>query len=387
MSALRVGFLCSEYPPHRGGGIGTFTRALGRGLTKAGARVDVVGLYSSAQDAVEDDEGVRVWRLRRAELPLTRFVRNGRALRQALERIQAAEGLDLVEGPENAFAAVGRVRGVRHVIRMHGGHHFFAVTLGRKPAFWRAWQEKQSFARADALCAVSRFVAETTRELLGLGNRHIEILPNFVDLEQFRPAAHIREEEDLIVYAGTLCEKKGIRYLVDAMPAILAARPRARLAVAGRDQLDPQSGGSYREFLLARMSDEVRCRVEFLGPVPHDQMPPLLQRASVCVYPSLMEAMPMAWLEGMAMGKAVVASRLGPGPEVIDDGANGLLCDPRQPEELAAQVVRLLRDPDLRASLGRQARQKVEKEFSAQAMLEKNIVFYRRVVERHQETE
>lgn len=63
---MRIAFLCSEYPPHRGGGIGTFTQALGRELVKAGVGVDVVGIYSCERDTVEDDHGVRVWRLRRA---------------------------------------------------------------------------------------------------------------------------------------------------------------------------------------------------------------------------------------------------------------------------------------------------------------------------------
>jgi glycosyltransferase involved in cell wall biosynthesis len=95
-----------------------------------------------------------------------------------------------------------------------------------------------------------------------------------------------------------------------------------------------------------------------------------------------MEAMPMAWLEGMAMGKAVVASRLGPGPEVIDDGFDGLLCDPRQPEALAAQITRVLKDPDLRQVLGSRARERVLRDFSPQVMLERNLQFYRSVLGR-----
>jgi hypothetical protein len=68
---VHLAFLCSEYPPSRGGGIGTFTQALGRALARAGHRVDVVGLYDVDEDLCEEDQGVRVWRLRRAEMPLT----------------------------------------------------------------------------------------------------------------------------------------------------------------------------------------------------------------------------------------------------------------------------------------------------------------------------
>jgi glycosyltransferase involved in cell wall biosynthesis len=378
---MRVAFCCGEYPPHRGGGIGTFTRALGRELVRRGIGVDVVGIYGIERDTMEYDEGVRVWRLAGAQLPYTRFVRNGRKLTGKLRGLRVGEGLDLVEGQENAFAAVGRLPGVKKVIRMHGGHHFFAVTLGKRPAFWRGWQEKRSFEQADAICAVSRFVAETTRELLRLGRREIEILPNFVDTELFRPREAAGEEEGLIVSVGTVCEKKGVRQLIDAMPAILAACPDARLVVAGRDLQDPAVGGSFQAFLLSRMRDEVKRRVEFVGPVAHERLPELLARASVCVYPSLMEAMPMAWLEAMAMAKAVVASRLGPGPEVIEDGVDGLLCDPRNTEELAEKVITALGDGELRRRLGRAARERVMREFSPAVMIEKNLQFYQRVVD------
>jgi len=291
-----------------------------------------------------------------------------------------AEGLELVEGQENAFAAIGPVPGVKKVIRMHGGHHFFAVTLGKKPRAWRAWQERRSFEQADAICAVSRFVAETTRELLGLGRREIAILPNFVDTGRFFPRGADAEEGGLIVFAGTLCEKKGIRQLILAMPAILAGAPRARLVVAGRDQADASVGGSFLAYLRSLMTNEVAAHVEFLGAVAPDQMPGLLARASVCVYPSHMEAMPMAWLEAMAMGKAVVGSVTGPGPEVIRDGEDGLLCNPHEPEDIAHAVLRCLKDLDLRRRLGEGARRRVEAEFTPEAMLSKNVAFYERVL-------
>lgn len=377
---MRIAFLCSEYPPHRGGGIGTFTQALGRALVRAGAHVDAVGVYPVERDALEDDQGVRVWRLAAARTPYTRFVRNGWKVTRKLRELCEQDGLDLVEGQENAFAAVGPLDGVKKVIRMHGGHHFFAVTLGRQPALWRGWQERRSFRQADAVCAVSRYVAETTRHLLGLGSRQIEILPNFVDPVRFCPCETAQEEENLVVFAGTICEKKGIHFLIQAFPKVLAEQPAARLVVAGRDQADVRYGGSFRGHLERLMDETTRGRVEFAGPVPYDQMPALLGRAAVCVFPSLMEAMPMAWLEGMAMGKAVVASRLGPGPEVIRDGVEGLLCDPRQPQELASAIVRLLRDPDLRYRLGRAARRRIEEDFSAAVMVEKNLGFYRRVL-------
>ena len=121
-------------------------------------------------------------------------------------------------------------------------------------------------------------------------------------------------------FTGTVCEKKGIRQLVQAMPRILETVPHARLLVAGRDTIDPETRDSFTKRLRGLLPPRIAARVEFLGHVENDRLPELIARAEVCAYPSHMEAMPVAWLEGLASSKAVLASRTGPGPEVIEDG-------------------------------------------------------------------
>jgi glycosyltransferase involved in cell wall biosynthesis len=95
-----------------------------------------------------------------------------------------------------------------------------------------------------------------------------------------------------------------------------------------------------------------------------------------------MEAMPLAWLEAMACGKAVVASKTGPGPEIIEDGVSGLLCDPYDPKDIADKILTILKDPDLAARLGRNARKRVEEHFSPEVIIPKNIAFYEECIER-----
>lgn len=377
---MHICFLCNEYPPGPHGGIGVFTRNLARSLAGRGHFVRVAGVLRQPVDERRLDQGVEVHRLAGARLPMTRFFRNGAKLSAVVERIHRESPLDLLEGQENAFANL-RWRGpAKKVIRMHGGHHFFAATLGRKPAAWRSWQERRSFDQADAICAVSRYVAETTRELLELGGREITILPNCVDSEFFRPRPDVLEEDGLIVFAGTVCEKKGIRQLVQAMSGIKARVPAARLLVLGRDHAEPAAGGSFTAYLKSQIPAALRDSICFAGPAAQEAMPGLLARAAVCIYPSHMEAMPMAWLEAMSMGKAVVASLAGPGPEVIEDGVSGLLCDPRSPEAIAHCAVRCLTDPDLRARLGAAARRRVVAQFSLECMADRNLAFYERVI-------
>ena len=177
-------------------------------------------------------------------------------------------------------------------------------------------------------------------------------------------------------FVGTSCEKKGIRQLVAAMPAILAAHPDARLLVAGRDWAD--ADGSFRARLEAGLDPTTAAHVEFLGPVDHDEVPALLARAAVCAYPSHMEAMPWRGWRALAMGRAVVAGDIGPAPEVVEDGVTGVLCDPYDPAAIAA-AVGACSATRRRARLRRAAaRAHAEAESSITALVRRNEEWYER---------
>jgi glycosyltransferase involved in cell wall biosynthesis len=379
---MHICFLCDEYPPGRHGGVGSFTQTLARAIAASRHTASVVGVYRGLdRTVVEDDRGVRVTRLPHSRLRRGAIVANSLLVRRAIDDIHRTHPIDVIEGPELAFVRLADHGPAVRVIRMNGGHHFFAVTLGGRPRFPRRWLEKLSFRRADRFCAVSRFVAETTRGLLGLGGVPIEVLPNPVDTATFCPRERTRERPDTILFVGTLCEKKGIRQLIQAMPAIVAAVPSAQLEVVGPDRVDPTTGQSFRELLDPLVTPALRPHVVFSGPVENHAIPDRIAAASVCVYPSHMEACPVAWLEAMAMRKAIVASATGPGPEILDDGVSGLLCDPHDPASIASRVIALLQDSDLRARLAAAAYRRVIELYAIDVIVERNVAFYQRCVE------
>jgi len=379
--ALHICFLCNEYPPGKHGGIGSFTQTLARRLAARGHKVTVVGFYPIRQRTLESDEGVSVRRLPETRLRGAGFFLNGASLRREIRALDGRERLDILDGPENGFALIPNGLPGCKIVRMHGGHHFFYICLGKRPRAWRSWLERRSFSRADYLCGVSRFVAEETRRLLGLGDVPIEILPNPVDTAKFRPMPEVPVIAGRIVFVGTLCEKKGIRQLVQAMPEILAAVPKAHLVACGRDSMDPSTGRFFKELLKSITAPEVRLRLTFKDYVDNDQLPRELAAAELLAYPSHMEAHPVAWLEGMSMGKPVVASRTGPGPEVIEDGQSGLLCNPHDPHSIAESVIRCLKDPALASRMAAAARVKAVQEFSVEKLVVKNEEFYLRCLE------
>lgn len=369
-------YLCNEYPPFPHGGIGVFVQLIARALAEQGHKVSVAGLYAIPDFRQENDLGVDVYRL--PALKRTKFdiLPNYQKLSKFIARLHSIRSIDLIESSELGFGLLFGKLPAPTIIRIHGGHHFFSAKLDQRKRWSTCLIEKRSFQRADYFCAVSQFAAETTRELLGLGARPIAILPNPVDTQQFRSFPEIPEQDGLIIFTGGLREKKGIRQLLQAMPKVIEEYPSARLWIHGADTKDRQTGQSFLQRLKDEIEPAITPFIEFRGEVPHAELPKINALAGVLVYPSWMETQGIVVIEGMASGKPVIASRTGPGPELITDSQDGLLCDPHSPESIAEKIVLLLKDPDLRQRLSINARRKAESSFSMDVLVQKNLAFY-----------
>lgn len=380
---MHICFLTNEYPPSLHGGVGSFTQTLGRKLVSCGHRITSVGLYPPAQAGSESDKGVHVIRLPRTSIPRTGFLFNGLRLKKALLKIHEKNPIDIIEGPEISMALLPKSFPILRVIRMHGGHHYLSFSTGSKPKLLRKWLEKRSFSRSDAICAVSNYVAKTTKKLLGLGDRPIEIIPNPIDTEMFHPRSDIQEKNGLILFVGTLYPIKGVKQLIQAMPQIVRELPHACLWLIGRDWCYPGTDRSFTDELRQLIYADLEKHILFKGALERSLLPELIAEAQVCVYPSLIESMPVAWIEGLSVGKAVVASQTGPGPEIIEDGVSGLLCNPYEPGSIAEKVITILRNNELREELGVNAREKVLRCYSIDTLSKRNIDFYGKILKKN----
>jgi glycosyltransferase involved in cell wall biosynthesis len=142
-----------------------------------------------------------------------------------------------------------------------------------------------------------------------------------------------------------------------ARDPVARARPDVHLALAG--------DGPDRAALERRVRElDLASRVTFLGYRSQAGVRDLLGQADVFVLASLAEGAPVVLMEAMAAGVPVVATRVAGIPELVEDGADGLLVPPGDAAALAAAVGRLIDDPALRASFARRGREKVERDFN-----------------------
>ena len=378
---MHIVYLTHEYPqkgkPH--GGIGSFVQVIARELVKCGHKVSVVGQGNSTSLIVENDNGVNIHRLPIPQTRFMRFIENSKNQNRKLWEIHKNNPIDIIEGSELSFAFIDTKLPCKRVIRMHGGHHFFAVTLGKKPALWRSFQEKRSFKNATNICAVSNYVGETTRKLLKLENRQITTIYNPIDTSKFSQADYAKIKKHQLLFVGTVCEKKGINQLIEALPFVAADFPKVYLKVVGRDW-HSKDIPSYIEFLKEKYPTIISKFVSFIGAVAHEKVFDYIEEAEICVYPSHMEAMPIAWLEVLAMGKPFIGSTIGPGYEVVSEGQTGLLANPYNPKDIAEKIIFGLKNPDKMQNMGENARKDVLSRFDSDTLIEKNISFYQNCI-------
>ena len=172
-----------------------------------------------------------------------------------------------------------------------------------------------------------------------------------------------------VLFVGRLAPQKGVRNLVAA--AGLLEDMSAQVLLVGDG---PERPALEREAERIGLGD----RLHFLGFVAHDRLPAVLAHADLLVLPSLYEELGTVLLEAMQAGLPIVASKTGGIPDVIEDGVNGLLVPPGNPEALAHAIDRLLADRDLAYRLSEGARER-GKDYDWEVLAERVLAVYRGV--------
>jgi glycosyltransferase involved in cell wall biosynthesis len=377
---MHICFITSEFPktgyPH--GGVGTFVGTLGKALVEKGVKVSVVGLNYIDKNETETIEGIKIYRLSSKKIYGLQWYFNSRIIAATLKKINLIQPIDFVETSELGLAFLPKMKGVKYIIRLHGGHHFFAKAEKRSLELWKVFQEKKSFKKADHIIAVSSYVAESTRNLLNLKNTEIEIIYNPINSKKFYQCDIKKIKKHSIFFAGSIIEKKGIRQLIQSLDYLVDEFSDVHLYIAGRDAKLPGTNIQYRPILENFINEKIRSHITFLGVVSNTEIMNYIESSELCCYPSHMEAMPLAWLEVLAMGKSFIGSKTGPGPEVVKENITGLLVNPFEPKEIADKIRFLFNNPKLGVEMGTLARDRIIKEFDIEVIVNQNISFFNR---------
>lgn len=238
-----------------------------------------------------------------------------------------------------AFLAREMLRGERDLKIITTLHGTDITLVGQEASFYAI--TKFSIERSDRVTAVSEFLRDETYRAFGCVSCDLDVIPNFINLQEYRPeAAASREtlapgDERLLLHVSNFREVKRVKDVVRIFARIRKAMPATLLMVGD----GPDRGDAEHEARELGVAADVR----FLGRL--DTVAPLLAAADLFLLPSQSESFGLAALEAMACGTPVIAARTGGLPEVITDGVDGILEPAGSVEAMARRAIDLLKNP------------------------------------------
>lgn len=254
-------------------------------------------------------------------------------------------------------------------------HEMFGKPL-RGVLRWRARRVlRYNLTTAARVVCLSEAAREHLERNWGVDPGKIAVFPNGVDVDRFRPLAEAAsavgkalgvDDGPVIIFVGSFFPYQDVKTLLRAFALVARKIGGAQLLLVGK-------GAGYDGALRYAADLGIGGKARFLGFRPHSEIPQLLGAADIAVAPygafepGKFLGSSMKLVEYMAAGLAVVASNVGQIAEVIDEGANGILVPPANAPALAAALVKLIGDRELRLRLGRQARRDAERKFSWEA--------------------
>ncbi|HKY22371.1 MAG TPA: glycosyltransferase family 4 protein [Vicinamibacterales bacterium] len=401
----RIVMVASSYPRYPGDSVGSFMEPIAQGIAARGHEVHLVAPWHPKWNRPKVDGGVHFHlfhyapvaslntfgyaegmradvRLRASAIaaaPLAMVAGWFKALRVAQKkRATIVHAHWVIPGGVIGAAAA---RSIPLVISLHGSDVFVA--------------ERHAAARVAARTAFgrARWVTACSEDLrrralsLGADSNRSTVIPYGVDSARFKPDLQLRrlgremlgiaDNVPLVFAAGRLVAKKGFEYLIDAAAVLTARHPDLRVAIAGEGDLDAP--------LRARaLAAGVGDRIQFLGVVPHHDVPTWLTAADVAVAPSVhdeagnVDGLPNTVMEIMASGTPLVATPAGGIGAVATDGKTARLVPERDVRALAAAIDELLREPPMAHAIGREARNFVCRHHSWERVAEEFEAVYDR---------
>ena len=373
---MHIAFLTTEYP-HESiksyGGLATSIKSAAKGLKKLNVDVTIF-VISHTENRVIKDESVNIHFIAQKKYRFASWFFYKKHVQRYINDQIKKERIMAVEAPDwSGISAFMRFK-CPLVIRFHGTDAYFCKLEVRRQKKKNFWLEKIALRGAAHYISVSSFTAEETKNIFKL-KKPVHIIPNAVDVDYFKPVPQT-EEENRILYFGTLIRKKGVIDLVETFNKLIERLPEARLYVAGSDVRDIKTGRSTQELMEEKLSLKAKKNIHFLGKINQVAVREQIAQASVVTLPSHAEALPMTWLEAMAMEKAMLTSNIGWATEVMIDEQTGFTVIPTDHQEYACKLWRLLNNDEMRTKYGKAARERVVTYFSEEKIAKQNFDFY-----------
>ena len=379
---FKICILTSAFPRYKGDLSGNFILCLTKELIKRELEVFILAPHAPKVKRSEELDGIKVHRfsyffpfalqklcygsglptnirenlLAKLQLPFYFF-----SQLFSLIRLIKKEKVDIVNShwmiAQSLNGALAKkILGIRHISTVHSAGLF---ALKRFP-FGR-YIARFIVRNSDYIITVSSFVKSNLDKLIGYNTKAI-VCPMGIDISTFIPKDRVslREkynmrEKYILLFVGRLVEKKGAKYLIDAIKIVAKKLSDVKLLIIGTGNLE-------KKLKIKTSKLNLSSYVTFLGIKKHDELIDYFNICDLLILPAIFdkyghtETLGMVILEAMSCGKPIIASNIGGIPESVKDGYNGLLTIPKNPADIADKIVKALTQFDLE-EMGKRAHQ------------------------------
>lgn len=379
---MKIGFLTPEYPHQKtgnSGGLGTSIKNLAHALTDLGHEV-IVLVYGQGYDAVFKDANVEIHQLKNVKFKGLSWFLTRKKIEKTINILFEQNKIEIIEATDwTGITSFIKPKKCPIVIKLNGSDTYFCH-LDNRPVKWiNKFHEKRALKNANGHVSVSNYTAKMTNQVF-TQNNIFEIIPNGIDMRLFQKDFE-SNEKNVILYFGTLIRKKGLLELPYVFNIIHEKNPNAQLILVGKDASDIISGSpSTWNMMQELFTPNALQKVTYLGPVVYSEIKKQIEKATVCVFPTFAEALPVSWLEAMAMEKAIVASNIGWGNEIVENGISGFLAHPTEHQEYADKILKLLENDTLRIEMEQNAKTRIENLFEINVVAKQNLDYYKKII-------
>jgi glycosyltransferase involved in cell wall biosynthesis len=302
---------------------------------------------------------------------------------------------DAVDTPEllaeGLFPAVTQT--VPLVIRLYTPHSkFIAEKLHNvEPSFdhqFVAMLERVAMLQADIITSPSNDLAEFVALDLGISIDDIAIVRNPIDTTVFSPEGDkaISPQDGMlsVLFVGRLEERKGIHYLVEAIPQVVSQFQQVHFVIIGDDTNTAKGGTSVlTELKQALRRSNCEKYVTFIDRIALTDLPKYYRSADISIVPSVYDNSPYTCLEAMACGTPVIGSSAGGTKEYVVDGESGIIIPPRDSAAITRALVKLLSDDEERRRLSKNARKRAVDCFDRSEIGRQTAILYEKAAQLH----
>ena len=282
---------------------------------------------------------------------------------RSIKNVIDKEQISIVHSHHRMAAFYAELVAPRSVVKVANAHNTFT---DKKKLTQLAY-------RSTKVIAVGEMVKKNLTEYFGIPKEKICVIHNAVKPfdGNIVPVEALCQEHTkgnvLIGNIGRLSEQKGMSYFIEAAEIAAKAHPEARFIIVG--------DGEESEQLHAQVKAKgLQNKVLFLG--YRNDIQNVMSQLDFVVLSSLWEGLPLTPIEAYSVGKTVVGTAVDGTTEIIRDGIDGYLIEPRNPMQLAEKMNELIENPEMRESMGIQAMKRYQDEFSFEKLSERYIAFY-----------